>query len=64
MSGQYEMVLNNLRNFFYELEKFGFIPNGSRSYYLNRSQPPFLGALIKLVLELFPEDKDLKNSHT
>ena len=60
LSGQYEMVLNNLRNFFYELEKFGFIPNGSRSYYLNRSQPPFLGALIKLVLELFPEDKDLK----
>ena len=23
-----------------ELEKFGFIPNGGRIYYLNRSQPP------------------------
>ena len=23
-----------------ELEKFGFIPNGGRIYYLSRSQPP------------------------
>ena len=23
-----------------ELEHFGFIPNGGRIYYLNRSQPP------------------------
>ena len=23
-----------------EIERFGFIPNGGRIYYLNRSQPP------------------------
>jgi hypothetical protein len=26
-----------------ELEKYGFIPNGGRIYYLNRSQPPLFG---------------------
>ncbi|KAF8526994.1 glycoside hydrolase [Hysterangium stoloniferum] len=29
-----------LQNFMDELENFGFIPNGGRIYYLNRSQPP------------------------
>ncbi|THG99105.1 hypothetical protein EW026_g3193 [Hermanssonia centrifuga] len=29
-----------LQNFMDELEDFGFIPNGGRIYYLNRSQPP------------------------
>jgi alpha,alpha-trehalase len=60
LSGRKELLLNNLKNFFYELETFGFIPNGSRTFYLNRSQPPFLGALIKLATELFPDDDELK----
>lgn len=55
-----EDVKNNLLNFFHELNRFGFIPNGSRTYFLNRSQPPFLGALIKLTLNLFPDDIELK----
>ena len=29
-----------LQNFMDQLEQFGFIPNGGRIYYLNRSQPP------------------------
>ena len=28
------------------LDRFGFIPNGSRSYYLNRSQPPLLSEMV------------------
>lgn len=60
LSNRKELLLDNLYNFFYEIEKFGFIPNGSRTYYLNRSQPPFLGALIKYAVELFPKDEDLK----
>jgi alpha,alpha-trehalase len=28
-------------NFAYLLDTYGFIPNGNRSYYLTRSQPPF-----------------------
>ncbi|KAJ3998822.1 glycoside hydrolase family 37 protein [Lentinula boryana] len=36
----YDIVNSTLQNFMDELEKFGFIPNGGRIYYLNRSQPP------------------------
>nr|AGK89798.1 soluble trehalase [Apolygus lucorum] len=28
------------------VKRFGFIPNGSRKYYLNRSQPPLLTAMV------------------
>ena len=38
---------NNLRNFIYEINKFGFIPNMNRLHSLNRSQVPLLGALIE-----------------
>ncbi|KAI0088616.1 glycoside hydrolase [Irpex rosettiformis] len=31
---------DTLQNFMDELDRFGFIPNGGRIYYLNRSQPP------------------------
>ncbi|KAJ3917985.1 glycoside hydrolase family 37 protein [Lentinula edodes] len=36
----YDIVNSTLQNFMDELELFGFIPNGGRIYYLNRSQPP------------------------
>lgn len=29
------------------IEKYGFIPNGFRLYYLNRSQPPFFSLMVK-----------------
>jgi alpha,alpha-trehalase len=31
------------------LETYGHIPNGARTYYLNRSQPPLMSAMIKIV---------------
>jgi alpha,alpha-trehalase len=37
-------------NFFYELEHYGAILNANRTYYLTRSQPPFLSSM---VLELY-----------
>ncbi|KDQ16083.1 glycoside hydrolase family 37 protein [Botryobasidium botryosum FD-172 SS1] len=39
-SEQYDMVKSSLSNFMDELATIGFIPNGGRKYYLNRSQPP------------------------
>ncbi|KAG6337380.1 hypothetical protein ID866_1703 [Astraeus odoratus] len=36
----YSTVNATLQNFMDELADFGFIPNGGRTYYLNRSQPP------------------------
>lgn len=40
-----------IENSLWMVGKFGFIPNGSRSYYLNRSQPPMLPKMIERFLE-------------
>ncbi|KAF5360563.1 hypothetical protein D9756_004935 [Leucocoprinus leucothites] len=36
----YSIVNDTLQNFMDELDRIGFIPNGGRVYYLDRSQPP------------------------
>lgn len=36
----FDIANATLQNFMDELDRFGFIPNGGRIYYLNRSQPP------------------------
>ncbi|XP_018563583.1 trehalase-like [Anoplophora glabripennis] len=40
-----------LENFLSLVERYGFIPNGSRVYYLNRSQPPLLALMVGLYIE-------------
>lgn len=43
-------------NFAYLIEKFGYIPNGNRTYFLGRSQPPFFS----LIIEVLQEEKGEK----
>ena len=43
------LVVNNLLDF---VERYGFMPNGSRRYYLNRSQPPFLTLMVDAVFQV------------
>ncbi|KAF8073583.1 trehalase [Lyophyllum atratum] len=46
----FDIVNATLQNFMDELDNFGFIPNGGRIYYLNRSQPPlFIQMLARYV---------------
>ena len=47
LMGKTDYVKNNIENMFYMVEKYGFMPNGNRTYYLNRSQPPFLSEMVK-----------------
>lgn len=47
LSGKSQLVANNLRNFIYMIDTYGFIPNGSLKVFLNRSQPPFFGMMLK-----------------
>ncbi|KAF9018966.1 glycoside hydrolase family 37 protein [Hymenopellis radicata] len=42
----YDVVNATLQNFMDELETIGFIPNGGRIYYLNRSQPPLFTQML------------------
>ncbi len=47
-----DLIKNMLDNFAYLIEQYGHIPNGNRTYYLSRSQPPFFSLMIELYSEL------------
>ncbi|MBU7578467.1 MAG: hypothetical protein KAF40_10425 [Flavihumibacter sp.] len=40
-SREFEIMENMIDNFAYLINTYGHIPNGNRTYYLSRSQPPF-----------------------
>lgn len=58
-SGMLSVAEDNVRNFIYLINRFGFIPNGTRTSYLTRSQPPFFGLMLKDVLSA-TKDEALK----
>jgi alpha,alpha-trehalase len=47
-SGRTDLVRGMLDNFAYLVGTVGHIPNGNRTYYLSRSQPPFFAAMVGL----------------
>jgi alpha,alpha-trehalase len=51
-SGKYEMLENMVNNFSYLIDKIGYIPNGNRTYYIGRSQPPFYSLMVKLLANI------------
>lgn len=51
LSEMTDTVRGMLENFLSLVERYGFIPNGSRVYYLNRSQPPLLALMVGLYIE-------------
>jgi alpha,alpha-trehalase len=51
-SGETEMIESMIKNFAYLLDTLGHIPNGNRSYYIGRSQPPFFAAMVQLLASI------------
>jgi alpha,alpha-trehalase len=47
--GHVELARSMVDNFIYEIENYGSILNANRTYYLTRSQPPFLTPMIRAV---------------
>lgn len=47
-SGERERSRQMLANFAFLIDAYGHIPNGTRSYYLSRSQPPFFSHMVEL----------------
>jgi alpha,alpha-trehalase len=45
-AGEGELVRSMVENFAYLIDQVGFIPNGNRTYYLTRSQPPFFSLMV------------------
>jgi alpha,alpha-trehalase len=50
-SGRYDMAQSMVRNFASLIDRYGHIPNGNRTYYLSRSQPPFFAAMVELIAD-------------
>jgi alpha,alpha-trehalase len=46
-----DLARGMVENFFFEIEHYGTVLNANRTYYLTRSQPPFLTSMIMAVYE-------------
>lgn len=49
--GKWNQLENVMKNFAYEIRKYGFIPTANRTYFLSRSQPPFFSHMVRLLAE-------------
>ena len=47
--GRWDLIENMVKNCSYMIRKFGFIPNGNRTYMLSRSQPPVFSHMVRLL---------------
>jgi alpha,alpha-trehalase len=47
-SGRTDLVRHMLDNFAHLIRTVGHVPNGNRTYYLSRSQPPYFAAMVGL----------------
>lgn len=48
-SGRRDLVAGMVRDFAYLIDRYGHVPNGTRTYYLSRSQPPFFFEMVGLL---------------
>ncbi len=48
-AGRDTLVRDMVENFAYLIDQVGFIPNGNRTYYLTRSQPPFFALMVDVL---------------
>ena len=45
-SGRIDLARDMVENFFFEVEHYGAMLNANRTYYLTRSQPPFMSSMV------------------
>lgn len=51
ISRRISMIQHMVDNFSCLIDQIGYIPNGNRTYFLGRSQPPFYSLMVKLLSE-------------
>jgi len=58
IDGRADLAKAMADNFIYEIEHYGKILNANRTYYLTRSQPPFLTSLAQAVYKKLPKNNE------
>ena len=53
-----QSALDVVGNLLDDVELFGFVPNGARIYYTDRSQPPVLSEMVKVIVDYVGEESD------
>lgn len=51
VSGRFDIIESMIENFAWMIDHIGFIPNGNRTYFLSRSQPPFFSLMVALLAD-------------
>ena len=51
IADRHELAKNNVDNMLYMVDRFLFMPNGNRTFFLTHSQPPFLSIMVRDVYE-------------
>ena len=59
ISNRSDLIKNMINNFAWLIDQYGYIPNGNRTYYLGRSQPPFFACMVQLLSEEKPGENIL-----
>ncbi len=52
VDGEEDLIYATVKNFAHCIDTYGHIPNGNRSYFLSRSQPPFFSLMVELLVAL------------
>ncbi len=55
--GKIDLARSMVDNFVYEIQNYGKILNANRTYYLTRSQPPFLTSMVLAVYDRLPKSQ-------
>ncbi len=64
LDGRDDLARGMVENFFYEIEHYGSVLNANRTYFLSRSQPPFLSAMVMAVYDAKPDKKWLTTAYS
>jgi alpha,alpha-trehalase len=64
LDGHYDLARGMVDNFFYEIEHYGSVLNANRTYFLSRSQPPFLSAMVMAVYSARPDKQWLAKAYS
>ncbi|MBK7633174.1 MAG: hypothetical protein IPJ13_01980 [Saprospiraceae bacterium] len=52
VDGKTDLIESMIDNFAWLIGEIGFIPNGNRTYFLSRSQPPFFSMMVTLLAQI------------
>ena len=55
-SNRPDLIHGMIDNFAYLIDMYGFVPNGNRTYFLSRSQPPYFSLMVSLLADISGQD--------